>query len=155
MMKLQLLQVSCAHCRQDSTVSVMPDGVHGQFVLRSDASLDEAFLDAMHDPTFDEVEAMLSRSWRMVGKDDWFRAHVLQRTYGEIACDPDSTGHPFRIGKLPNCPQCGGAVLNWRAISPPQFVDCEIPSVTHRVWERLSELQKEFRIDDVLERQGF
>ncbi|MFY9477266.1 MAG: hypothetical protein WAQ08_06335 [Aquabacterium sp.] len=155
MMKLQLLRVSCAHCGQDSTVSVMPDGVHGQFVLRSETSLDEAFLDAVHDPTFDEVDTLLNQSQRMLGKDNWFRAHALQRTYGEIACDPDSTGHAFRIGKLPNCPHCGRAVLNWQAISPPQFVDREIPPATHKVWEHLSTLQKEFRVDDVLERQGF
>jgi hypothetical protein len=154
-MRLQLLQVSCAHCGQDSTVSVMPDGVHGQFVLRSDASLDEAFLDALQDPTYDEVDAMLSRSRRLLGKDDWFRAHALQRTYGEIACDPDSTGHSFRIGKLPNCPQCGRAVLKWQRVEPPQFIDRDIPHATHRRWEKLSALEKEFRVDDVLERQGF
>lgn len=155
-MKLQLLQVTCARCGQDSTVAVMPDGIHAQFVLRSAGSLEEAFLDAVQDPTYDEVDALLNQSRRMIGKDGWFRAHALQRTYGEIACDPDSTGSFFNIGKLPNCPACGHPTLHsWRPMVPPQCVDKGIPAVTHRAWTALSELQKAFRVDDVLESRGF
>ncbi|RRS05303.1 hypothetical protein EIP75_07080 [Aquabacterium soli] len=155
-MKLQLLHVTCAQCGRDSHVGVMPEGIHGQFVLRSTDSLDEAFLDTATDPTYEEVDALLNRSRRMIGKDDWFRAHALQRTYGETACDPDSTGSFFRIGKLPNCPLCGHASLHsWKALSPPAFIDREIAPVSHRAWLALSEAQKEFRVDDVLEDNGF
>ena len=155
-MKLQLLQVTCAQCGRDSTVSVMPDGVHGQFILRSAGSLDEVFLDAVHDPTYDEVEGLLNQSRRLMGKDAWFRAHALQRSYGEIACDPDRTGSFFHIGKLPNCPRCGHATLHsWRPMTPPQFVDRDVAPVTHRAWDALSAPQKAFRVDDVLESRGF
>ncbi|HIV72916.1 MAG TPA: hypothetical protein H9903_18410 [Candidatus Aquabacterium excrementipullorum] len=155
-MKLQRLHVTCAQCGQDSSVSVMPDGVHGQFVLRSIGSLEEAFLNAVQDPTYDEVEHLINHSRRLIGKDNWFRAHALQRTYGEIACDPDSTGSFFNIGKLPNCPKCGHATLHsWRPMSPVQFVDRDIAPVTHRAWHALSEAQKAFRVDDVLEARGF
>lgn len=134
----------------------MPEGIHGQFGLRSSASLEEAFLDTTWDPTCDEVDALLNRSRRMIGKDDWFRVHALQRTYGEIGCDPDSTGSFFRTGKLPNCPLCGHAALHsWKAMSPLMFVDREILPASHWAWLDLSEAQKEFRVDDVLEGNGF
>lgn len=153
---LQLLDVTCAGCGRDATVGVMPDGVHGQFVLRSAGSTDEVFLDAMHDPTYDEVEALIGHSRRLIGKDAWFRAHALQRTYGEIACDPDSAGSFFNIGKLPNCPLCGHAVLHsWRPTVPPRFTQRQIPPATHHRWDALSSAEKAFRVDDVLAARGF
>ena len=155
-MKLQLLNVTCAQCGRDSMVAVMPEGIHGEFVLRSSGSLEEVYLDATRDPTFDEVDALIRQSRRLVGKDDWFRAHALQSTYGEIACDPDSTGSFFRIGKLPSCPLCAHASLHsWRALTPPQFVDRDIAPVSHQRWQALSEEKRGFRVDDVLEARGF
>lgn len=155
-MKLQLLHVTCAQCGRDSHVAVMPEGIHGEFVLRSSGSLDEVYLNTLHDPTYDEVDALIRQSRRLIGKDDWFRAHVLQSTYGEIACDPDSTGSFFRIGKLPNCPLCGHASLHsWKALNPMQFVDRNIAPVSHQRWLALSEARRGFRVDDVLEAKGF
>lgn len=155
-MHLQLLNFKCGQCTRSFSAPVMPAGTHGEFVLRSTGSLEEVYLDARRDQTYDEVEILINRNPVMLDKDEWYRAHVLQKAYGEIACDPDSTGSPFSIGKLPNCPHCGSAnAHSWRFVDPPQFLDKALPPVTHHEWAGLSPQRKQARVDAVLASRGF
>ena len=55
----------------------------------------------------------------------------------------DDDGSSYGIGTPPRCPVCGSNRMDhWEATNPPEFVETEVPSVTHQRWKALSENEK-------------
>ena len=86
------------------------------------------------------------------------RAGLFQAIFG-VACDPDSIGSRFSLILHPRCPNCGGCkTTNYDLTSPHEFVEEEVQNISHEMWEKMTEEEKEKVIDmairDAIERYG-
>ena len=149
-MKLQLTIFKCAKCANIFKAPDIAHGAYGEFLLRSvDDEL--AYLDAIADETYQEVNLMVKANLRMIGKTPNVVADILRKTYGAIACDSDSSGQPYQIGRFPKCPGCNSNEMEfWEPTEPPEFIEEPVRPVTHTRWSLLSRLEREERVDHVL-----
>lgn len=150
-MKLQLVKFKCAKCKNQFKAPVIGFDSYGEFLLRSIGNAEEAYLDAIEDQTYQEVDTLLKANTRMAGREPNVLADMLRKTYGAIACDPDSAGNPFQIGAFPKCPFCDSQEMEyWEATEPPEFVERTLQPVTHIGWSLLSDAEKKAKVDEVL-----
>ena len=155
-MKLQLVKYICGDCKFEFKAPQIKTGAYAEFLLRSKSMGSLAYLDAMEDKTYDEVDALLKSNPRLTGKSANELAGILRESYGAIACDPDSEGNVFQIGALPVCPSCGSQSMEyWEVIEPPEFIDSVVPSVSHTVWLSINNKLKAQKVDQVLSNLGF
>lgn len=155
-MKLQLVKYLCGDCKFEFKAPQIKTGAYAEFLLRSQSMESLAYLDAMEDKTYDEVDALIKSNPRLTGKSANVLAGILRKSYGAIACDPDSEGNVFQIGALPVCPSCGSQSMEyWEVIEPPEFIDRVTPSVSHTLWQSLNNNEKAQKVDLVLSNLGY
>lgn len=146
-MKLSLFDVVCAGCELTFKAPDIAPNAYGEFLLRSDGAGEARYLNALQDRTYVEVEALLRAEARVVALAPVRRAKLLQDVFGPVACDPDASGAPLRIGVNAGCPACGSQQRrSWDASSPLEFVEVDVPVVSHEEWSRLSVAQKSARV---------
>jgi hypothetical protein len=149
-MKLQLVGYRCANCAAEFKAPEIGFYSYGEFLLRSSAG-EVSYLDALRDETYMEVAELLKESAKVINKTPNALADMVRKTYGAIACDPDEMGNFFEIGKDPGCRVCGcQEMAYWEVTDPPEFVDENVPPVTHVGWNMLSHADKKQRIAQVL-----
>jgi hypothetical protein len=150
-MKFELVIYKCAQCGNTFKAAAIGSGSYGEFLLRSDGAGAEAYLDALSDKTYDQVDKLLEVHPMLAGKSALKRAEILRSIYGAIACDPDEHGNSFIIGGRPRCPVCGSQKMeSWEFTDPIEFVELDIPPVTHQLWNALSDEEKINRVDQYL-----
>ncbi|WEN14803.1 hypothetical protein PY254_16460 [Rhodanobacter sp. AS-Z3] len=150
-MKLQIFVYQCEPYGHAFQAPELPLHGYGEFLLRTGSAATMSYLDALADPTYKEVDALLARRSGMREMKATKRAEILRNIYGQVACDPDGDGTPFRIGQHPRCPVCSSSVMRaWQEAVPTQFVELDIPAVTHALWTSLSDDQKVSRINQFL-----
>ncbi len=141
-MKLELVTFECGNCGRRFEAPALNPYAYGEFLLRS-AGGSLAYLNALDDTTYSEVDNLLATIPGTAQLTPLSRADVLQSVYGELACDPDATGAPFSITQPPTCPQCGARRPSWfEHPEPAPIVDVEVAPVTHGRWAALSRTEK-------------
>jgi hypothetical protein len=146
-MKLQKFTYQCELGHEFYALEV-PAGAYGEFLLRDQAGVHMAYLNALDDPTYKEVDNILAKQPTLTQVVPVKRANILRRIYGAAACDPPPDGGDFQIGRHPQCPVCHSAVMrSWKESEPIEFIDADIPSVTHAVWQSLSAEQRIARVE--------
>jgi hypothetical protein len=147
-MKLQKFTYRC-ELGHEFYAPESPESAYGEFLLRDPSGTRLAYLNALEDPTYQEVDAILARLPTLTTMPAVKRANILRRIYGAAACDPPPDGGDFQIGRLPRCPVCHSAVRSWIESEPIEFLDVAVPPVTHAVWESLSTEQKVARVEEL------
>jgi hypothetical protein len=124
---------------------------YGEFLLRSVGGAEVAYLDALEDSTYQEVNWLIKQNVRTLGENANVLADILRKTYGAIAVDLDIEGNSFQIAGFPKCPFCNSQdIESWEATDPPEFVEKAVQPVTHAHWNSLSNAEKEAKVDEVL-----
>lgn len=142
-MKLQLVKYTCGSCGSVFDAPALTEGAYGEFLLWSREGR-MRYLNAFVDPTLKEVDNLLRDCKALEGSSPLERSKFLHRLYGRVACDPDVQGAPFDIDAYPPCPSCHSSkVISWEFKDPPEFVDVDVPIVTHHIWSSLLDGQKE------------
>jgi len=155
-MKMQLIKFKCGKCGSQFKAPDLGFNSYGEFLLRSIGNADEAYLNAMEDRAYQEVNALLKVSSKVSGKRPNEIAEILRKWFGLIACDPDRAGRPFQIGAFPKCTSCGSQEMDyWEATDPAEFVEKSLRPITHASWAALSDDEKEARVDSVLSQLGY
>jgi hypothetical protein len=147
--KLHIFRYRCGTCGYTYEAAQMPHNVYGEFLLRSRGLRSEAYVNAMDDLVFAEVSRFVNGSAVLQGMRDVQRAAVTRKVFGQ-ACDPDVDGSAFEIGLAPRCPSTGDEPDYWEATEPPILVERDVPLVTHRGWNALSESQKQTRLSSAI-----
>jgi hypothetical protein len=133
-MKLHLFEYEC---RPENRRFLAPQIVagYGVFLLRSEAEGREAYLAAVSDDAFAEVGRLVDASPRASGLSAQRCAELTQAVFS-VAFDPAADG--YVISGKSRCPFCGSPDVKFvQATEPPQFVDIDLPTVTHRRWAAL------------------
>lgn len=150
-MKLQIAKFNCGKCQSEFNAPVLSIGTYGEFLLRSTSNNNILHLDAIDDDTYDEVDKLLKENPYSKEKTANELAAILRTIYGEVACDLDENGKPYKIGTPSFCPFCDSKNIDrWELIEPPIFIDKDVKSVTHKVWNSLDLDQKVKKISDSL-----
>ena len=140
-MRLHIFKFTCGNCGCDFKSPKMSFDTYGEFLLRNNEG-DLAYLDGISDPVYQEVEDLLKQLPALQNKSAVVLAEFLRKVFG-VACDPDAKGNLFSIGGDPVCPSCGERNASyWEATEPPEYLEIELPAVTHKKWFRLSEPEK-------------
>ncbi len=152
-MKLELVKYMCNKCCTQFKAPEIPSETYGDFLLRSETPGETRYLAALTDCTYDEVDAIASADAAVASQTAHQRAKILRAIYGQVACDPDSNGRFFNIGLHPVCPSCGGQISSsWEFMEPPEFVNVNIPPVTHTAWNEMSSVAKKSAVFENLSR---
>jgi hypothetical protein len=150
-MRLQIFEYHCEPAGHVFRAPELPADAYGEFLLRSETGAEMAYVNALADPTYKEVDVLLQRHPGLIDVPATGRADTLRRIYGAVACDPDSEGRTFRIGQHPHCPVCSSSHMkSWQEVLPVEFVDLDILAATHLFWETLADGQKTNRVDAAL-----
>jgi len=149
MMKFESIQYQCELSHKFDSFA-LPEDSYGEFLLWS-ANGENSYLDAVSDKTYDEVSNLINSHRSEVRLADDDLADILQRVYGQVACDPDSEGAKFSILAHQPCPICGTSKMkSWDYKSPAETVNMEPARVTHKVWAKLSETEKAVAVTKAL-----
>lgn len=144
-MKLYLVKYTCHKCETEFKSPHLIENSYGQFLLRTDTPGSLACLDAMSDKTYDEVDSIIKK---LVPSYD---IKVLYKVYGNVACDPDSHGKNYEIGKKPSCPSCHEKeVPDWEGTYPEEYIEMDVKNVTHNEWKDKSHDEKIQLVADFL-----
>ncbi len=71
-----------------------------------------------------------------------------------VACDPAPSGQLYDFTGRIWCPVCGSPNVDYRPDDPFQFEVIDLPHVTHRAWQQLSETEKRERLREALQKAG-
>jgi hypothetical protein len=149
-MKLELVRYTCEQCSHVFDAPEVGANSYSEFLLRTKNN-ETAYLNGLNDSTYEEVDRLLSATPPIAAISDYERSKVLRRIYGEVACDPSPSGAAFNLGAKPVCPVCGsGDMESWEFKDPPEFVDADVPPVTHGQWNALDEQEKMEAINRVI-----
>ena len=145
-----MVQFTCAKCASVFEAPEIGGGGYGGFLLRS-ASGETAYLNAIQDQVYEEVDQLLAVCPETSNMRSLERAKVLQRIFGEVACDKASDGSSFVLGAHPPCPKCGSQEMAaWEFKTPTELVDVQVAPVTHMGWSQLSPAEKQGRVEEKL-----
>jgi len=141
-MKLQLVTYVCGNCRSRFRAPELLGG-YGSVLLRSEGRGRETLVDFFDDGgVMAELTRLAKRLPLVSGLTDRRLGELAQYLFGKTV-DPDDDGSRYGIGVPPRCPVCGSNRMDWwEATEPPEFVELEVPSVTHKRWQALSEKEK-------------
>jgi hypothetical protein len=146
-MKIYLAKYVCRACKRSFEAPILGESSYGEFLLWT-ASGVVAYLNAIENTEYAEVEEILLRRFDFFKQDEFKSAEVLQNIFGVVACDPDENGFPFKIGARPRCPHCKeGHGESWDIENPTQLVQQTIPAAQHLKWARLSAIEKNQSVD--------
>ena len=150
-MKLIFCKYDCSHCKNHFKAPELSGAVYGEFLLRSTASGEIRYLNAFNDSSYDEVSSLMLTNSEVAALSAVKRANLLQRIYGQVACDRDANGHAYQLGLHPTCPTCSTQTMsNWEFTEPPEFIEIDILPVTHLNWSILSNEVKQKLVQEVL-----
>lgn len=155
-MRLRIVKFNCPKCNYQFKATELGFDSYGEFLLRSHGDANEAYLNAIQDSTYQEVNGLLKSHPQLRELKPNALASLLRKSYGLIACDPDQGGNAFQIGLFPKCPSCGSQEMaSWEATEPPEFTDKEISPVTHGEWSLLTGDEKTAKVDQALRQLGY
>ena len=150
-MKLQNYIYQCGQCKNKFKVPELLGDPYGEFLLRNNAG-NTLYLDAISDFAFKEISNIIKNNSKTKNMNDMSRASVLHAIFG-IACDLSSDKTEFKIGGNPICPNChSNEMYSWEPIYPDEIIDINVPKVGHDQWNKLSDSEKQFRVNEAIEK---
>jgi len=148
-MKLQKYIYQCEACQNKFEAPELLGEPYGEFLVRTEKG-ETSYLHAISDSVFKEVSVYLRDNPILSDMDRVSRARVLHEIFG-IACDLSIGGYEYKIGGNPVCPRChSNRMYSWEPIYPPEILDIDIPLVTHLNWNKLTNDEKQSRIENAL-----
>ena len=130
--------------------------IYGKFrpglFLFDNNSGDIVYLYAINDVAFKEISNILKNNNKTKNLSDMNRATILHKIFG-LTCDVASDNTEFKITGKPVCPKCNSnKMYSWEPIYPIEIVEVDIPDVSHKHWNKLSDPEKKFRINEAVEK---
>lgn len=132
------LEYTCSAGHRFRTIG--SDG-YGEFVMRSEGLGTPAWLDALSDPVFEEVEVLLQEIPEYAALDETARADRHNYVFS-TSVDRDSDGSVFLIGGRPRCPICSSREMSAWEFIQGGMDDDGVQMVGHSMWNSLSPAQK-------------
>jgi hypothetical protein len=116
---------------------------YGTLGFRDESGKHIAVIDAIGDPLFRRVDAVLQRHPASGSIGELRQGQVIQRVVAHLS-DPSPTGQAYDPDALPACPHCGAlSPSDWKSVEPPDIAKLEIPVLSRTAWDALPEAEQE------------
>ncbi len=138
--------VTCEDQGHQAITYVLAGDTYGR-LLGATPRHELAEFNSWEDPVFDEVINLVRE---LLGRES---AECFGRVLG-VACDPAPSGQLYDFTGTIWCPICGSPNVHYRPDEPFQFEVIDLPHVTHRSWQQLSETEKRERLREALQKAG-
>ena len=149
MKKIIQTEHTCSKCQRKFQAATLGDFVYGEFLLWSEPD-NCLYLNVFEDQTFDEVINLINENLKLMAIETEDVHLLIQAVYGELACDVDERGQPYKMGNSP-CPNCGSTSMEF--VASKSVGEVFVNLVTHRYWESLTQPEKLHRLLIVLSQQ--
>ena len=150
-MKLQNYIYQCDACKNKFRAPELLGNPYGEFLLRSLCG-EMRYLNAINSVVFSDAGKIVDQLLEKTQITDLGKAKVLHEIFG-LACDLASDNTEFKICGNPICPQChSNDMYSWIDVSHQEIVDIDVPDVTHEHWNKLSYSEKQFQINEAVEK---
>jgi hypothetical protein len=137
-----MAEFTCGECRTILRAPVPVVADYGTLTYRSEGRGTLAIVNALEDPTFDEISHLTEQLQEVAAATARERGAAIQWVFGATA-DYDIDGSRFGVDFPPRCPNCeSNNVVDFTVIEPPEFVDVELPLLSHDHWSGLDEPDK-------------
>lgn len=149
-MRTQLYKYLCGKCNTSFKSPGISGELYGEFLLWSEKNSEVAYLNAVKDPFFEEVEKIFDEviKYKSIGSCDC--VDMFQAVFSE-SCDTAIDGTKFRIDLQPICPNCGSRELSsWGPVKPIEYTTEDIKSVSHKHWATLTYEKKKLLIESAV-----
>jgi hypothetical protein len=140
-LKLIMYEYICKRCNISYKTPGLSLNSYGEFLMRSIGG-SFVYLDAISDPVFAELEELIREVCTSKKLNESQYSDLIQSLFG-LTCDLDPEDNEYSIMNRPICPNCGfNEPSCWDEVYPYEFVDMNVPVVTHNHWEKLTKLEK-------------
>jgi hypothetical protein len=133
---------TCSNCVTSFQAFSLGDFSYGEFLLWSKSG-NCRYLNAFEDPTYQEVIDIIQLCKETGAVHVHDASQLLQEVYGELACDVDEFGEPYRMN-YPSCPNCGST--NIALVGSEIVGQAVVSNVTHEIWNSFTQKEKEARL---------
>ena len=146
-MKLHLFDYYCESCGNHFQSPQLIGDAYGEFLMRTKCG-DIVYLDTCEDKVFDEVEKIYIKLISIY-KIEGTRLFIdLFHEIFTVSCDFSPQEQDYSIGQDPICPNCLKTDFSrWGPTNPPEFVELDVPAVSHVNWNKLSCEEKVKKIE--------
>ncbi len=150
-MKLQMYNYQCNKCKNKFKAPELIGDPYGEFLLRSPAG-EMRYLPAMNSEVYLNAGDMVDEYLKDTRLSSVGKAKVLHQIFS-LACDLAADSSEFKIGGDPICPACqGNNMYSWEPTHPAEIIEVEVPLVTHNHWSKLTDLDKQQKIQEAVDR---
>jgi hypothetical protein len=121
---------------------------HGVF-LGVSATPEAAFLDAINDPAYAEIHALVTQDARTEGMSPADAGGLVRDVVGSVF-DPDGMRSPYDFNGTPPCPRCLSSQIELLHETQAPWLGAVIQA-THRQWDTLPPAAKAAAVKHVLD----
>lgn len=148
--------VLCSKCKSPKAFFYLSDFAYGEKLFLTNDGTDYVFVNLFEDEVFDEfndIVNMVFKERNIVFSKGKF-AEVVNNIFG-ISCDSIAGKQIDTSLKDEQCSQCGSKEFQSNLIEPEQFIDIEVPIVTHNLWNNMNKKEKKYSIEMELQRKKY
>jgi len=149
LIKCNLFKYRCGKCGTNFEVPVYLAG-YGNFLLRSYASDEMAWLNAIASHAFKEGSKLIKAHPKVINLKSNAQSNIVQDIIGSIY-DKNSQGNDFGINIDPKCSHCGEQkTASYEEVQPSKLVEIDVQPITSNHWDNLLESEKKSLVDELL-----
>ena len=143
--------VQCYKCGKAKEFFFISDFAYGESIVVYGEGRKYAYINFLEDSAYNEFITLVNEIIATNGKK--ITKNILMQELFSIACDPISN-FPIRFGEQERCDYCNSCQFESFMIKPIEFIDVEVPVITHEKWEGLDCVQKWEKIEEELRNMG-
>lgn len=143
--------VLCSKCRKAKEFLFISDFAYGESLFVYGKGRKYAYINFLEDSVYNEFITLVNEIMAANGKK--ITKNIPMQELFSIACDPISN-FPISFGEQERCNYCNSCQFESIMIKPTEFIDVEVPVVTHESWECLDCVQKREKIEEALRKNG-
>lgn len=141
----------CSKCGKAKEFLFISDFAYGESLFEYGGGRKYAYINFLEDSVYNEFIALVNEI--MAANDKKNTKNMPMQELFSIACDPISN-FPIRFWEKSRCDYCDSCNFESIMIKPTEFIDVEVPVVTHEKWECLDYIQKREKIEEALRSNG-
>mgnify|MGYP007084813387 CR=1 FL=1 len=143
--------VRCKKCGNKVVFLYISDFSYGERLALYNNGKKYAYISLLKDKTYNQfvrqIETILQKYKKNILKDR--KQDIVDKTFN-IACDDIEESNVEFKGKR-KCENCGSEEFEDLLVEPEQIVNVDIPQITHKNWDLLSEDEREHTLIKMLE----
>lgn len=143
--------VQCSKCGKENEFFFISDFAYGKSLVVYGEGRKYAYINFLEDSAYKEFITLVNEI--MIANGKKITKNIPMQKLFSIACDPISS-FPIKFGEQERCNFCNSCQFESFIIKSIEFIDVELPVITHENWEGLDCGQKRKKVEEKLINEG-